>query len=35
EFYSTPVWWPDFQGDHIDQALEAFSGRKRRFGKRV
>ena len=35
EFYSTPVWWPDFHGDHIDQALEAFSGRKRRFGKRV
>ncbi len=33
EFYSTPVYWPDFDEDDIDQALLAYSRRKRRFGR--
>jgi len=32
EFYSTPTYWPDFDIADIDQALLAFSQRKRRFG---
>jgi undecaprenyl diphosphate synthase len=33
EYYSTPTLWPDFgQGDFV-AALDAFAGRKRRFGK--
>ncbi|MCH7970042.1 MAG: di-trans,poly-cis-decaprenylcistransferase [Chloroflexi bacterium] len=35
EFYSSETWWPDFFGEHIDEAFEAFNERKRRFGKRV
>ena len=35
EFYSSEIWWPDFDGEHIDAALNAFSARQRRFGKRV
>ena len=35
EFYSSEIWWPDFDGEHIDAALSAFSARQRRFGKRV
>ena len=35
EFYSSEIWWPDFDGEHIDAALNAFSVRQRRFGKRV
>ena len=35
EFYSSEIWWPDFDGEHIDAALKAFSARQRRFGKRV
>jgi undecaprenyl diphosphate synthase len=35
EFYSSETWWPDFFGEHIDKAFEAFNERKRRFGKRV
>jgi undecaprenyl diphosphate synthase len=33
EFYSTPVYWPDFQERDIDQALLAYSRRQRRFGR--
>jgi undecaprenyl diphosphate synthase len=32
EFVSTPVYWPDFDVHDIDEALLAFSQRKRRFG---
>ena len=32
EFYSTPVQWPDFDGDEVDVALEAYRLRQRRFG---
>ncbi len=35
EFYSSETWWPDFFGERIDEAFDAFSERKRRFGKRV
>jgi undecaprenyl diphosphate synthase len=33
EYYSTPVLWPDFGRDDFLAALDAFSQRKRRFGK--
>src|SRR3989304_6060876 len=32
EFVSAPVCWPDFDVHDIDEALLAFSQRKRRFG---
>ena len=32
EFYCTDVYWPDFDSEDIDQALLAYSQRKRRFG---
>ena len=32
EFYFTEVLWPDFRVKELDEALEWFSGRKRRFG---
>lgn len=32
EFVSTPVYWPDFDIHDIDEALLAFSQRRRRFG---
>jgi undecaprenyl diphosphate synthase len=32
EFHATEVYWPDFDSDAIDQALLAYSQRKRRFG---
>ncbi|MGD9892570.1 MAG: polyprenyl diphosphate synthase [Dehalococcoidia bacterium] len=32
EFYSTPTYWPDFGRDDIDQALQTFAARERRFG---
>jgi undecaprenyl diphosphate synthase len=36
EFYSTPVYWPDFDEAHMIQALEAYSQRMRCFGgKRI
>jgi undecaprenyl diphosphate synthase len=34
EIYFTPVLWPDFSRKDIDQALEDYSKRQRRFGKR-
>lgn len=33
EFYFTPVLWPDFRKTDFRAALEAYSNRKRRFGK--
>ncbi|MFQ5880083.1 MAG: undecaprenyl diphosphate synthase family protein, partial [Dehalococcoidia bacterium] len=32
EFYSTPVYWPDFDAHEVDKALLAYSQRQRRFG---
>ncbi len=32
EFYFTPVLWPDFNTDEMDQALAAYRLRERRFG---
>jgi undecaprenyl diphosphate synthase len=32
EFCTTPVYWPDFDIDEIDEALITYSQRKRRFG---
>lgn len=32
EFYTTPVYWPDFDEAEIDRALAAFASRGRRFG---
>ena len=33
EYYSTPVYWPDFDETEVDKALKAYGERKRRFGK--
>ena len=33
EFYSTPVLWPDFDEKAMDEALEAYRQRRRRFGR--
>jgi undecaprenyl diphosphate synthase len=33
EYYSSPRLWPDFDHDDFIAALDAFSARKRRFGK--
>ena len=32
EFYFTDKLWPDFQADDVDEAVENFKNRKRRFG---
>jgi undecaprenyl diphosphate synthase len=32
EFYTTPVYWPDFDEAEIDQALAEYASRGRRFG---
>lgn len=32
EYYSTPVYWPDFDEGEIDRALAAYARRGRRFG---
>jgi undecaprenyl diphosphate synthase len=32
EFYSTPVYWPDFDEEDVARALEAYAQRGRRFG---
>ncbi len=32
EYYSTPAYWPDFDEDQVDRALEAYAARVRRFG---
>ena len=33
EYYSTPVFWPDFDEDEVEKALAAYRQRERRFGK--
>ena len=33
EYYTTSVYWPDFDEGEVDKALEAYYGRRRRFGK--
>ncbi len=33
EFYSTPVYWPDFDRSELIRALEAYDQRVRKFGK--
>jgi undecaprenyl diphosphate synthase len=32
EYYSTPVYWPDFDEGELYKALSTFGSRKRRFG---
>ena len=32
EFYFTPVAWPDFNEEELDKAIDAYSGRNRKFG---
>lgn len=32
EYYSTPIYWPDFDGEELRKALEAYAARERRFG---
>jgi len=32
EYYCTPTFWPDFNGEEIEKALIAYSERERRFG---
>jgi undecaprenyl diphosphate synthase len=32
EYYSTPVFWPDFDEAEVDRALDAYALRGRRFG---
>ena len=32
-FYSTPVYWPDFDEAEVAKSLAAFAARQRRFGK--
>lgn len=33
ELYFTPVPWPDFDGEELAKAIEAYANRDRRFGK--
>ena len=33
EFYFTPVLWPDFDEQSLEQAISAFQSRERRFGR--
>lgn len=33
ELYFSPVYWPDFREQEMVQALQAYAGRKRRFGQ--
>src|SRR3989339_341705 len=33
EFYFTPVLWPDFDRSHLDEAIDSFQRRERRFGQ--
>lgn len=32
EFYMTPVCWPDFRQEHLEQAIADYQSRHRRFG---
>ena len=33
ELYFTPIYWPDFNEHDLDDAIEAYTRRNRRFGK--
>ena len=33
EFYFTDALWPDFDADALDQAIESYRSRERRFGR--
>ncbi len=33
EFYSSEVFWPDFDGDQLHRAFEEYTRRERRFGR--
>ncbi len=33
EYYSTPVYWPDFDREELYKALLAYSQRERRYGR--
>jgi len=33
EFYSSPVYWPDFHGPALQAALDTYAARERRFGR--
>ncbi len=33
EFYFTDIFWPDFDGDALEAAIEVYQNRHRRFGK--
>lgn len=33
ELYFSPVLWPDFQAAHLQEALNVYAGRVRRFGR--
>ena len=32
EYYSTPTYWPDFGPENVEEALQAYAERERRFG---
>ncbi len=32
EYYSTPACWPEFDAAEVERALDAYAGRKRRYG---
>jgi undecaprenyl diphosphate synthase len=32
EYWSTPTFWPDFRPEHLQQAIEDYRRRERRFG---
>ena len=34
ELYFTDAFWPEFDGNHLRQAVQTFSARLRRFGRR-
>jgi undecaprenyl diphosphate synthase len=32
EYWTTPVFWPDFRAEHLRQAISEYGQRERRFG---
>jgi undecaprenyl diphosphate synthase len=34
ELHFTPTLWPDFDGEELRRALDAYAGRRRRYGRR-
>ena len=33
EYFHTPTLWPDLDSEELEQVLEAYSNRQRRFGR--